>query len=99
VLVDIYDFHLKLNDALAQFRFHHQLLPENTVFTEPYAKFPADVAQALTARGYRMEDQGYNGDIEAIQVIGRQPIAAADPRARGVASVIRQDGRAGSEGR
>jgi gamma-glutamyltranspeptidase / glutathione hydrolase len=89
VLVDVYDFHLGLNAALAQFRFHHQLTPANTLFDEPYARFPTDLAQALTGRGYRIENQDFNGDIEAIQIVGRQPLAAADPRARGVAMVLR----------
>jgi gamma-glutamyltranspeptidase / glutathione hydrolase len=95
VLVDVYDFHLDLNDALAQFRFHHQLTPANTLFDEPYARFPADLSQAMTRLGYRIENQDFNGDIEAIQVVGRQPMAAADPRARGVAMVVRQDGATG----
>jgi gamma-glutamyltranspeptidase / glutathione hydrolase len=88
VLVDVYDFHLDLNAALAQLRFHHQLLPENTIFDELYQRIPPDVVQALTVRGYRIEHQDYNGDIEAIQVVGREPIAAADPRARGVAMLV-----------
>jgi gamma-glutamyltranspeptidase/glutathione hydrolase len=88
VLVDVYDYDLGLNAALAQFRFHHQLLPQNTVFDEPYKRIPSDVVQALTGRGYRIENQDYNGDIEAIQIVGRRPIAAADPRARGVALVV-----------
>jgi gamma-glutamyltranspeptidase / glutathione hydrolase len=89
VLVDVYDFHLGLKAALAHFRFHHQLTPENTLFDEPYARFPSDLAQALSARGYRIENQDFNGDIEAIQIVGQQPIAAADPRARGIAIVVR----------
>jgi gamma-glutamyltranspeptidase/glutathione hydrolase len=89
VLVDVYDFGIALQPALAQMRFHHQLLPENTLFAEPYAPFPPALAQAMRERGYRLESQDFNGDIEAIQVIGREPIAAADPRARGVAMVVR----------
>jgi gamma-glutamyltranspeptidase / glutathione hydrolase len=89
VLVDVYEFGLELQPALAQMRFHHQLLPENTLFAEPYAAFPPALAQAMRERGYQLETQSYNGDIEAIQVVGRQPIAAADPRARGVAMVVR----------
>jgi gamma-glutamyltranspeptidase / glutathione hydrolase len=88
VLVDVYDFNLRLDKALAQLRFHHQLLPENTLFAEPYAPFSAGLIQALQERGYRVENQDYNGDIEAIQIIGRKPIAAADPRARGVAMLV-----------
>jgi gamma-glutamyltranspeptidase/glutathione hydrolase len=89
VLVDVYDFNLPLPSALAQMRFHHQLLPENTLFQEPYAPFPPPLAQAMRDRGYRLETQNFNGDVEAIEVVGREPIAAADPRARGVALVVR----------
>ena len=89
VLADVYDFGLALSPALAQLRFHHQLLPENTLFSEPYAPFPPALAQAMRARGYRLEAQDYNGDIEAIEVVGREPVAAADPRARGVAMLVR----------
>lgn len=85
VLVDVYDFHLSLADALAQFRFHHQLLPENTIFSEPYAPFPAELTGELTRRGYRVEAQQFNGDIEAIQIVDRTPFPASDPRGRGVA--------------
>ena len=89
VLVDVYDFGLALQPALAQMRFHHQLLPENTLFAEPYAPFPPPLAQAMRERGYRLVAQDYNGDIEAIEVVGREPVAAADPRARGVAMLVR----------
>jgi gamma-glutamyltranspeptidase / glutathione hydrolase len=89
VLADVYDFGLPLQPALAQLRFHHQLLPVDTLFAEPYAPFPPPLAQAMRERGYRLEDQDYNGDIEAIEVVGRAPVAAADPRARGVALVVR----------
>jgi gamma-glutamyltranspeptidase/glutathione hydrolase len=88
LLVDVYDFHLGLSAALTQLRFHHQLLPQNTIFDELYRPIAPDVVQALTARGYRIEHQDYNGDIEAIQVVGREPVAAADPRARGVAMLV-----------
>ena len=89
VLADVYDFGLPLPEALAALRFHHQLLPENTIFSEPYAPFPAGLAAAVRARGYAIEDQGFNGDIEAIQIVGGAPRAASDPRARGVSMVVR----------
>ncbi len=84
VLADVYDFNLPLKDALAQLRFHHQLLPPNTIFWEPYAPFPPPLVAALKQRGYRSEGQDFNGDIEAIQVNGGRPEPQADPRARGV---------------
>jgi gamma-glutamyltranspeptidase/glutathione hydrolase len=88
VLEDVYDFHMPLPDALQQTRFHHQLLPENTIYYEPFAPFPADLTAALVARRYRIVNQGWGGDIQAIEVEGRTPIPASDPRGRGVSLVI-----------
>jgi gamma-glutamyltranspeptidase/glutathione hydrolase len=88
VMVDVYDYHLPLKAAVAKMRFHHQLLPENTIFTEPYARLPAGLIKALAARGYKVEAQDFNGDIEAIQVVGQRPVAAADPRARGYGLIV-----------
>ena len=89
VLEDVYDFDLPLAAALAKPRFHHQLLPENTIFTEPYAPFSLTLKQALAARGYRTEAQDFNGDIAAIEIKGSTPTPAVDPRGRGVAMVVR----------
>ncbi|WP_421736162.1 gamma-glutamyltransferase [Caulobacter sp.] len=89
VLADVYDHGLSLADAQKQPRFHHQLLPENTIFFEPYAPPSETLKSALAARGYVAETQDYNGDIEAIQVVGRTPGPVADPRARGVALVVK----------
>ena len=89
VLADVYDFDLPLDRALAQMRFHHQLLPENTIYSEPYAPFPPALKAAMEARGYRMAAQDFNGDVEAIQVKAGVPHAAADPRGRGVALTVR----------
>ncbi|MDI1365144.1 MAG: gamma-glutamyltransferase [bacterium] len=89
VLADVYDFGLPLAEAQKQPRFHHQLLPKDTIFFEPYAP-PSDALKAaLAARGYVTQTQDYNGDIEAIQVVGRTPVPAADPRARGVGIVVK----------
>jgi gamma-glutamyltranspeptidase/glutathione hydrolase len=88
VLVDVYDFNLTLDDAQNQFRFHHQLLPDNVVFNEPWAPFAPELAAALREKGYSVEQQDWNGDIEAIQIVGREPVPVADPRARGVALTV-----------
>lgn len=84
MITNVYDFNLPLKAAQDQLRFHHQLLPENTIFTEPFASFPTETLKDLTERGYRIVDQGYNGDIEAIQITDGKPVAVPDPRARGV---------------
>jgi len=88
VLANVYDFGLPLAEAQKQFRFHHQLLPENVIFSEPWAKFSPELVKALEAKGYTVEEQGWNGDIAAIQVIGRMPFPSSDPRARGFSMVV-----------
>ncbi|MGO9038060.1 MAG: gamma-glutamyltransferase [Steroidobacteraceae bacterium] len=89
MLADLYDYRLPLEEAQKQFRFHHQLLPEDVIFSEPWAPFAPDLVKALKARGYTVQGQDWNGDIEAIQIEGRTPTPSADPRARGYALVIR----------
>jgi gamma-glutamyltranspeptidase / glutathione hydrolase len=88
VLLNCYDFNMPLHVAVAKPRYHHQLLPENTIFTEPYAGADPVVRADLEARGYRFEAQDYNGDIAAIQVTGRIPFIAPDPRARGAGVIV-----------
>jgi len=88
VVTDLYDFHLPLEQAVAEMRVHHQLLPPNAIFQEPYRKPDAKLAGELTARGYTLRDQPFNGDIQAVQVIGTAPLPVADPRGRGVTRVV-----------
>ena len=89
VLVDVYDFHLPLPAAVAAPRYHHQLLPADTIFTEPYAPAPAALKQALERLGYRVEPQDFNGDIAAIEIEKSSPQVAPDPRARGVGLIVK----------
>jgi gamma-glutamyltranspeptidase len=46
------------------------------------------VVKALEARGYRVDNTGWSGDIEAIQIIDGKPIVASDPRGWGVSLTI-----------
>lgn len=87
VLLNTLDYKMPLKAAVDAPRYHHQLLPENTIFTEPYAPASPELRQELERRGYRIEAQNFNGDIAAIQVQGRQPIVSPDPRARGAGRV------------
>lgn len=89
VLLNALDYKMSLKAAVDAPRYHHQLLPENTIFTEPYAPASDDLRLELERRGYRIEAQSYNGDIAAIQVQDGQPITAPDPRARGAGRVTR----------
>jgi gamma-glutamyltranspeptidase/glutathione hydrolase len=88
VIANLYDFHMPLADAIAAKRFHHQLLPADTIYLEPYGALDEDTLGKLTAMGYVFRRQGFNGDIQAISVEGREVNAASDPRGRGVARLI-----------
>ena len=88
VIVDVYDFHLPLPAAMAAARVHHQLLPENRIFLEPFAKPEPAAIEALRALGYNFEDQGWSGDMQAIQIEGTTPVAVADPRGDGVGITV-----------
>jgi gamma-glutamyltranspeptidase/glutathione hydrolase len=88
VINNVYDFSMPLPDAVAAMRFHHQLLPPNTIFWEPYKPIDGDLAKELEAKGYTLAKQGFNGDIQVIKINGTTPEPAADPRGRGVTRVI-----------
>jgi gamma-glutamyltranspeptidase/glutathione hydrolase len=89
VLTNWRDFHMPLAAAVAAPRVHHQLLPPDTIFEEPFAKLDPAVREALIGRGYHLVDQGWNGDIQAIAVESSgDVVAVADPRGRGVARVL-----------
>jgi gamma-glutamyltranspeptidase/glutathione hydrolase len=88
VVTNVYDFHMPLPDAVAAMRFHHQLLPPNTIFWEPYKPIEGELAQALEAKGYVLKGQNFNGDIQVIKVDGAAPEAVADPRGRGVTRTV-----------
>ena len=89
VLLNALDYKMPLKAAVDAPRYHHQLLPENTIYTEPYAPAPSALKQELERRNYRIEAQNYNGDVAAIQVANGRPLVAPDPRARGAARITR----------
>ena len=88
VITNVYDFSMPLPAAVAEMRFHHQLLPPNTIFWEPYHPIEGELATALQAKGYTLATQTFNGDIQVIKINGTTPEPAADPRGRGVTRVI-----------
>lgn len=89
VVNNIYDFKLPLKDAVSAMRFHHQLLPANTIFWEPYSPITGQLAKELDAKGYNLVNQGFNGDIQAIKVDGGIPEPVTDPRGRGVTMLVK----------
>jgi gamma-glutamyltranspeptidase/glutathione hydrolase len=88
VMTDMVDFGMSPADALAAMRFHHQLLPQKTIYWEPYHPITGDLAEQLKAKGYTLEGQSFNGDVQLIRVDGTTPQPAADPRGVGVAKVF-----------
>jgi gamma-glutamyltranspeptidase/glutathione hydrolase len=88
VISNVYDFSMPLPAAVAEMRFHHQLLPPNTIFWEPYKPIDGDLAKELEAKGYTLAKQGFNGDIQVIKIDGTTPEPVSDPRGRGVTRVI-----------
>ena len=93
VLTDWHDFHMPLAAAVAAPRIHHQLLPPNILYEEPYAGLAPEVRTALIARGYAFVNQGWNGDVEAVAIGADGATAVSDPRGRGAARVLSSGGK------
>ncbi|WP_041198820.1 gamma-glutamyltransferase, partial [Burkholderia pseudomallei] len=47
VITNLYDFKMPLKDAVGAMRFHHQLLPPNTIFWEPYHPIDGELAKGI----------------------------------------------------
>ncbi|WP_341314806.1 gamma-glutamyltransferase [Paraburkholderia sp. IMGN_8] len=88
VMTNLYDFSMAPADALAAMRFHHQLLPQKTIYWEPYHPITGELAEQLQAKGYTLQGQQFNGDVQLIRVDGTNPEPAADPRGVGVGRVF-----------
>lgn len=92
VLSNWHDYHMSLEAAVSAPRIHHQLLPPDTLFEEPYATIHPRAREALIRRGYAFVNQGWNGDMEVVAVADSDMAAVSDPRARGVARVLVPEG-------
>ncbi len=88
VISNWHDFGLPLDEAVATVRSHHQLLPSQVIFEEPWRGLDATTVAALRERGYTFERQDYDGDIQAIAVGSEHSEAVADPRGIGVGKVF-----------
>ena len=88
VINNVYAFDMPLAKAVAKMRVHHQLLPVDTVYWEPYAPIEGVLADELVARGYNLQSRFTNGDIQVIRVDRDTPEAASDPRARGTVRLV-----------
>ena len=92
VLSNWHDYHMPLHAAVSAPRVHHQLLPPDTIFEEPYAALHPTARQALIDRGYTFVNQGWNGDVEVILVAASGTESVSDPRGRGAARVLLPQG-------
>jgi len=85
IVVNVIDFDMSLEDALAAPRIHHQWMPDSTSIEEglPQASF-----DALRAMGHILSDRrGIQGDAHSIFIMpDGTRIAVADPRRNGAAA-------------
>lgn len=82
-LVNVTDFGMNAQDAVAVPRFHHQWYPDK-LFME--AGFSPDTLALLRARGHHIEIKPSNNDVNMILVDGPWIQGAVDPRREGKAA-------------
>ncbi|MGH9869380.1 MAG: gamma-glutamyltransferase [Candidatus Polarisedimenticolia bacterium] len=85
VLLNYVDFGMELQAAVSAPRFHHQWLPDRIELDE--GDFPADVLDALKARGHGVHERAPRCEVQTIRVDRASGwiYGAADPRRYGVA--------------
>ena len=88
-IVNVLDFGMTAEQAVAATRFHHQLLPEDLVTYSVTRPLPEAVIGELTARGYRALPHEWEfGDLQLILRDADGLHAASDPRGRGESRVL-----------
>jgi gamma-glutamyltranspeptidase/glutathione hydrolase len=85
VVVNVIDFDMSLEDAVAAPRIHHQWLPDSTSVER---NFPDASFAALVAMGHALsERRGIQGDAHSIFILpDGTRVAVADPRRNGAAA-------------
>jgi gamma-glutamyltranspeptidase/glutathione hydrolase len=89
VILNLYDFDMPLQAAVAATRFHHQL-PAATVLRHDQREISQRTKADLEQMGYVVQPNSWGnlGDIQAIQRQSGKTFAVADPRGRGVAKLL-----------
>lgn len=88
-IINVLDFGMTAEAAVAATRFHHQLLAEDLVTYSVTRPLPDDVIRALESRGYRALPHEWEfGDLQLILRDGTGLHAASDPRGRGESRVL-----------
>lgn len=92
-IVNIKDFGMTPEQAVAAPRFQHQLLPPNLIVYSRCCALTETTRSELTAMGYRVEMSPWEfGDMQIIEVDAKgRPMPASDPRGRGESRVIDLD--------
>jgi len=80
VIMNVIDFHMPVDQAVAAPRLHNQWQPDQT-YVEP--GFAPDVLDALRARGHNIVATQHFGSTNSIEVTPGGYVGAADPRTRG----------------
>ena len=88
-VLNIYDFHMSPQEAVAAGRFHHQLLPPDRITYSICCALPADTITGLRALGYQPEQSPWEfGDVQVVAVDDAGKVSAgSDPRGRGLSIV------------
>ena len=82
-IVNHLDYDMPVDEAVSAGRFHHQLLPKNSILFERRIDDSENVAAALTEKGYVLRQTNQYGDVHAISAGDDGVAAAHDPRNRG----------------
>jgi gamma-glutamyltranspeptidase/glutathione hydrolase len=82
-LLNLLEYEMSLDQALASPRVHHQWRPDE-LRTEP---LPAGVGDALRARGHKVVEVNRAGAAQVVMASDQEFKAAHDPRVRGKAAV------------
>ena len=84
-ILNVIDFGMDVKAAVSAPRFHHQWVPDK-LRVEP--AIPADVVEALRARGHNVEQSSYNWSAAEAIVVDRETgwhLGGSDPRTQGLA--------------
>jgi gamma-glutamyltranspeptidase/glutathione hydrolase len=88
-IVNVLDFGMTAQQAVAATRFHHQLIPEDLVTYSVTRPLPEAVVRELASRGYRaMPHEWEFGDLQLVLRTGEHWSAASDPRGRGESRIL-----------
>ncbi len=95
-IVNIIDYDMTPQQAVAATRFHHQLLPPTDIRYSPCCPLPEATLEGLRKMGYAPRPNSWEfGDLQVIWVDANGKVtAASDPRGRGDSRVLAQQSEA-----